>query len=208
MTENQKQYLISVKNVHFFYQNGYFTKKIYYFRWKTRCFNKILKILWLSKIMIFCGNFTFPKIFFPVRISIFWWKFNFKGSKEIIFRVGHVTVGLHMFHNVNFWLDLKIKSKNIRIFQIVDSNSKTEKTLKFVFQNIKKWTCEFSSADFLKNGKFWQKINLEHLKVKFQTRNNLWSMKKYNRNFVNIREWYLRGNFTSDKSVPARLRAW
>ena len=89
----------------------------------------------------------------------FWWKFNFKGSKEIIFRVGHVTVGLHMFHNVNFWLDLKIKSKNIRIFQIVDSNSKMDKTLKFVFQNIKKWTCEFSSANFLKNGKFWQKIN-------------------------------------------------
>ena len=144
------------------------------------------------------------KFYDKSKMSIFWWKFNFKGSKEIIFRMGHVTIGLHMLHSVNFWLDLKIESKNIRIFQIVDSTSKTDKNIEIsFFKNIKKWTCE---ADFqgwkkvifiTKCGDIW-KFNFK-LKI---------TSKKYNRNFVNIREWYLRGNFTSDKSVPVRPRAW
>ena len=72
------------------------------------------------------------------KMSIFWWKFNFKGSKEIIFRMGHVTIGLHMLHSVNFWLDLKIESKNIRVFQIVDLTSKADKTFKFIFRKHQK----------------------------------------------------------------------
>ena len=98
----------------------------------------------------------FPKNVFSVRISIFWWKFNFKGSKEIIFRVGHVTVGLHMFHNVNFWLDLKIKSKNIRIFQIVDSNSKTDKNIKIRFSKHQKMNLRIFARIFP-----WKMANLD-----------------------------------------------
>ena len=113
------------------------------------------------------------KFYDKSKMSIFWWKFNFKGSKEIIFRMGHVTIGLHMLHSVNFWLDLKIESKNIRIFQIVDSTSKTDKNIEIsFFKNIKKWTCE---ADF----QGWKKVIFitqiwGHFKVQFQTQNNLW----------------------------------
>ena len=70
------------------------------------------------------------------------------------------------YHSVNFWLDLKIESRNIRMLQIVDSTSKTDKNIEIsFFKNIKKRTCE---ADF----QGWKKVIFilkiwGHLKVQF-----------------------------------------
>ena len=156
-----------------------------------------MEILHFQKFFLFDQNFDFfdENSISKVLKKLF--------SGLVMWRSDSICSTMSIFDSI--W---KFNLKTSEFSRLLIQIRKRTKTLKFVFQNIKKWTCEFSSADFLKNGKFWQKINLEDLKVKFQTRNNLWSMKKYNRNFVNIREWYLRGNFTSDKSVPARLRAW
>ena len=148
----------------FLYQNDNFSK------W--RLLSEILFpiICFFFQILYFFGqngNFSIEyEILWQVKNVYFLWKFNFKGSKEIIFRMGHVTIGLHMLHSVNFWLDLKIESKNIRIFQIVDSTSKTDKNIEIsFFKNIKKWTCE---ADF----QGWKKVIFitqiwGHFKVQF-----------------------------------------
>ena len=64
----------------------------------------LLKLSFLHENDIFSFSVPFFQIpyFFLAKmvifrkIAIFWRKFNFEGSKEIIFRMGHVTVGLHM----------------------------------------------------------------------------------------------------------------
>ena len=93
----------------------------------------------LDKKLIFPwkkSSFVDQKSTFHGKIFIFW-------SKIPIFpNVSHMIFGLHMFHGVKFRkflkFNLKIESKNIRIFQIVDLTSKTDKTFKFIFRKHQK----------------------------------------------------------------------
>ena len=143
VTENQKQYLISVKNVNFL-QNGHFTKKkVILFTMKNAMFFDFLigdsKFMANKKLRFFDEN-SISKVLKKLFSGLVMWQSDSICSTMSIFD--------------SIWkLNLKTSEFSRLLIQI----RKRTKTLKFVFQNIKKWTCEFSPAYFLEKWQIWTK---------------------------------------------------